>query len=176
MKKILLGLAFALPLVFVSCEDPADDNSNDNNNDQNQNDGFWDVECESYYDSVPTTYCDSVWIADSTQGNYEYVCDTIITYDSLQNEIYDVECDQVWVNGSSQGGYYTTDCYTTYEVKLVEECDSVWVDDNATDSTQNNNGNNNGSQGYWDYQCDSVYNQSPNGSFWTEACDSVWVQ
>lgn len=170
MKKIFLSLAFVLPLTFISCEDPIDDDSNDdNNNDSTQVDGFWDVECYTDYDSVAVTSCDSVWIADSSVSIYELQCDSVLAYDSVQNSYWDVKCEQVLVNSNGQGGHYTLDCKTTYDVVLVQKCDSTWVEDEADSSS---NGNNNGNQGYWDLQCDSVMQ---NGTWYSSACDSVWV-
>lgn len=172
MKKLFLSLAFALPLVFVSCEDPIDDNSNDDNNnsDSTQTDGFWDVDCYQTYDSIPFTTCDSVWTADSSNQIYELQCDTVLRYDSLQNSYWDVDCKQVLVSGNGQGGHYVVNCNTTYNVALTQVCDSTWIPD-VVDTTSN--GNTGGNQGYWDYQCDSVNLQ---GNSWSVECDSVWVE
>lgn len=172
MKKLFIALSFSLPLLFVACE-PQEETTDKKSN----NDGFWDVECTSVYDSIPTTTCDSVWVNDTTNGTWEVQCDSVLTYDSLQNSYYSVDCKQVWVSGNTQGGHYeSTNCVTTYDVKLVETCDSTWIPDNSNqaDSTQidssgyNNNNNNNGS---WKWQCDSVYQ----GNNFSVQCDSVLV-
>lgn len=165
MKKLFLSLAFVLPLTFISCEEPVDDDSN--NDGSTQNDGFWDVDCYQTYDSIATTSCDSIWVNDSSNATYQLQCDSVLVYDSIQNPYWDVDCKQVLV--SVQGGHYVQDCKTTYSAVLVEVCDSTWVED-QTDST--NSGNNGANQGYWDYQCDSTFQQ---GTYWEVKCDSVWV-
>ena len=183
MKKILLSLTVLSTMFLASCEDEFDNENNNNNNGQeNNDDGFWDVTCNQYYDSVAVQSCDSIWVQDSTQnqnGTWEVVCDTILSWDSLQNQVYTVDCKQVFVqNNNANNGYWKTECKDTYYLQLVEECDSVWVDDSGSnsgnnDSTNVNNGSNgNNANGNWKIECDTVYDQAQN--YWIE-CDSTWV-
>jgi len=142
MKKLFIALSFSLPLMFVACETEEETNSTGNNDN-----GFWDVECTSSYDSVVIISYDSVWVSDSNAGYWETQCDSIVVYDSSQNASYERDCKQVWVGGNSQNGHYEyTNCKTIYDVTLIENCDSVWVTDNSnqTDSTNTTDGSSNG--------------------------------
>lgn len=111
-------------------------------------------------------------------GTWDVVCDTNYTWDSLQNQVYTVDCQQVFVNGNSQGGYWDNECKTEYVLKYIETCDSVWVDtsnsdnNSGNDNSNNNNNNGNNANGNWTVECDTVYDQAQNS--WME-CDSIWV-
>lgn len=166
MKKLLLSAILSVPLMFMSCEKEKEtDPDNDNQNNQTQDDGFWKLDCYYTTDSVVTTYCDSIWVGDSTnQGYYETVCDSVWVTDSVWTTDpnsqgqghFEVECEVVWVSNNNQwgqnsNGYWKQDCQTGFELVTIETCDSVWVDNsdngNQTDSTDNSNWNNqNGSK------------------------------
>lgn len=180
MKKILFSLSLISSLFFASCEDEfADDKNNNNNNQETQEDGFWDVTCTQGYDSIEVTTCDSIWIQDSTQnqnnGTWEVVCDSILSWDSLQNPFYIIDCRQVFVSNNSNSGYWDYQCRTDLVLQYKESCDSVWVDDSGTnnensDNNNSNNGNNAG--GNWSIECDTIYDQGLN---YQVDCDSIWI-
>lgn len=158
MKRILVSLSIVSSLFLISCEDEfADYNLNEQNNDVTQNDGYFDITCIQYYDSVLVSMCDSIWVQDSS--NFETICETICSLDSNQYQVIMQNCYDLYKPGS-----WEYSCKEKYKLKIVQECDSVWVDN--SDKNQYNNGN-------WKIECDTVY-QGPTLNY-EFSCDSVWI-
>jgi len=166
MKKLFLSLSIVSSLFLVSCEDEFAINECNKQNIQEKTEntteqGYWEVSCDQRYEVVQEERCDSIWTTDSSNIQ---VCDSVLVcFDSLQNPIYDLKCQYE--------GYWEVFCYSAPTKKLVEVCDSVWVEQvENTDSTEVDNGHGN-NQGNGEEKCDTSI--TSNEIYITN--DSVWV-